>query len=183
MVLNGLCCMKLRTAGLILGWLGLAMSIFTISGTISRLLRYDPDADLYETPYDQYHRHRTLQSDVILLILSIVNVIVTGMLINGITANKHRFIMPWLIVKGLGLILVIPIGFLVLAAASMSGQTAHIVGSIVLLLIIGICCWFWMAIYSLYKEIQAATVKKPLTYFENGAKNGETIPYQLFEKY
>ncbi|XP_055920981.1 uncharacterized protein LOC129952433 [Eupeodes corollae] len=181
MTLTGCCCMSLRTAGLVLGWLGLAISAITISSTMNHLSRYDPEDDEYESP-SKAETIQTLRCDIIFLSISVLNVLITGLLINGITSNKHRFLLPWLIVKGLGLLVIIPLGFLILAGSTLTAEPIQIVASLLLLLIIGFCCLCWMAVYSLYKEIKASTGKQ-LTFFESNAINSGTIPYQLFEKY
>lgn len=182
--------MNLRTAGLVLGWLGLAGSAFTMSRTLDRLTKYDldevhdyePDPSVLDYNFDRTSTVRsTFEGDVILLTLSIFNALVTGMLINGIISNKHRFLLPWLILKGFLLTIGIPCAFLALFGAAISNKPYQIVASVILFLIIGLCLWFWMVIYSLYKEIRTPA-KKPLTFFENFAQNNTAVPYEYLEK-
>lgn len=183
--------MKLRTAGLIVGWLGLVASVITISCKIHRLTQYElyqheneneTISNYDDNNFEEEQHQRSYIRDVIFLSTSIINGVVTAMLINGIMSNKHRFLLPWLIVKGSTLIIVIPLGLLIFIGASLSNEPNHITASTVILLVIGVCSWCWLAIYSLYKEMRGNKTNQ-LTYFENAAKNGETVPYQLFEKY
>ncbi|KAH8397061.1 hypothetical protein KR215_008125 [Drosophila sulfurigaster] len=111
--LKKVACMRLQTAGVVVGWLGVVFSSLAIiitacavghsdkiAGVISKTLLDKTDQDT----------HDTIQTFIVLygsfyLGVCILHFLAAGFLVIGAMKNRHLMLLPWLVLNALGIFL------------------------------------------------------------------------------
>lgn len=156
--LNGCCCMSLRTAGLLHGWVTIFLAAIIAVVTINQIIFHE-----YKEEFDTGRGIRVFTFPVTdryfikeykALVLYFIEIIVALLLISGIQNNKHFRLLPWLILQFIGLAFFIPISLIIIFFLIVSETDNQAPEGIAILLIIdSLLLWSWMVIYSLYQEI------------------------------
>ncbi|EDW61368.1 uncharacterized protein [Drosophila virilis] len=160
-MMERVCCMRLSTAGVVLGWIGVVSSfvltilLSTILGNadvIARSIVGNMTEDAAK--YDEIHMGLIVSCSVYLGIF-VLNLLASAMLILGTMKERHLMLLPWLINSGVGLILSIIYNFVVLILALSSAQIDRIVPVLIVTFIgLGLHIYIYCGIYSLFKQIQ-----------------------------
>ncbi|XP_030561069.1 uncharacterized protein LOC115762837 [Drosophila novamexicana] len=160
-MMERVCCMRLSTAGVVLGWIGVVSSfvltilLATILGNadvIARSIVGNMTEDAVK--YDEIHMGLIVSCSVYLGIF-VLNLLASGMLILGTMKERHLMLLPWLINSGVGLIFSIIYHFVVLILALTGGQIDRIVPVLIVTFIgLGLHIYIYCGIYSLFKQIQ-----------------------------
>ncbi|XP_055858793.1 uncharacterized protein LOC129921130 [Episyrphus balteatus] len=169
---NGCCRANLRNAGLAIGCLCFALTIPEIvkqSKYINVLQGVFPSNYSNTTDYNNATIHSNddktdvtnITSETVYLVLFLFDWITLVSLLFGITKNKHILLLPWLILRGLTLIVATPVVLFSLVVAFFDGLILSILISSAYTLVIGLLLWFWIVIYSLYHEIKDTKKYKP----------------------
>lgn len=93
---------------------------------------------------------------VIQLVTSIFNILLNGCLIYGISSNKPRFMLPWLIVGMAGIVTfsaMLAMAFVVMSIASPGGILSGIIVLALLSPFLAIGWYFWLVVRSVYLDL------------------------------
>ncbi|XP_064543906.1 uncharacterized protein LOC135432254 [Drosophila montana] len=177
-MMEKVCCMRLSTAGVVLGWIGVVASFI---GTIL-LATILGNADVIAksilgnmtdgaAKYDEIHMGLIVSCSVYLAIV-VLNLLASGMLILGTMKERHLMLLPWLINSGVGLLFSIIYHFVLLILALTSAQIDRIVPVLIVTLIgLGLHIYIYCGIYSLFKQIQLTREQQqPLINQSQGAE-------------
>ncbi|TDG47869.1 hypothetical protein AWZ03_005650 [Drosophila navojoa] len=160
-MLTRLCCMRLNTAGVVLGWLGVVGSLLGVI-LVSTILGY---ADVIAQgmvgnkttvqSYDEVHSAIVIGCSVYLGII-LLNLLSSALLILGTMKERHLMLLPWLINSAVGLFLSIVSNIIVLGASISAGTDFGrvLAAMIPTALILALQIYIYMGIYSLFKQIQ-----------------------------
>ncbi|XP_068147655.1 uncharacterized protein [Drosophila tropicalis] len=156
-MLEKLCCMRLPTAGKVVGWLGV---ISAVLGYIRILLLMNGTEVVGDTMQKQYMQIDAVTGSVLLVINSL-NLLISVLLLLGIQKNRHGLVLPWLIFHGVVLVICGVAIVLAIVAFFASAEAA------ILVLVLGYCLGLALAIY-IYHGILS------LYYYlkENGGPDG-----------
>ncbi|XP_055858788.1 uncharacterized protein LOC129921125 [Episyrphus balteatus] len=185
---SGCCCMNLRGAGYAHGWLGLLILTLLIGSTIKRIYLFDPEkVQLFKNDDFRPEVTRSLNGEIISLAMLLFDALVSILLIGGLLQNKHIMLLPWLILRGIGLIITIPLVLLLLLFASLSSDSDEIVAALFAVFITCLFVWSWIVIYSLFQEIRSIKEKTllpimPVQRIESGPISQQPPPYQMYNK-
>ncbi|EDW72471.1 uncharacterized protein Dwil_GK20690 [Drosophila willistoni] len=155
-MLERLIFLRIRIAGLAIGWLGCLFS-FVMMVRIGIALAYgDPIADHFVvtfTPEEKVHMDHVIGS--IGLVFFALNILWSGLLIAGIMKNRHLMLLPWLIKYGIALVVFISYNL------HRVNRFIELQGSIDMLASltrcgvgIVLCIYIYYGMFSLYKDIQ-----------------------------
>ncbi|XP_060655860.1 uncharacterized protein LOC132791083 [Drosophila nasuta] len=169
--LEKVCCLSLRTFGLVIGWLG---AIGSISGVIltACALRYSNEiADyLLREAHTSItaNTHADARSEVVLLGTiylgsSLINGVVSSLLVFGILKNRYVSILPWLVINFIGLALnILYILFLFVVYAIYQGPIDIVIKFFAALLYFALYYYVFCGICSLYKQMYKSNRHQPL---------------------
>ncbi|KAH8407410.1 hypothetical protein KR222_008417 [Zaprionus bogoriensis] len=159
-MLRSLFLMRLNTAGVVIGWLGVVGSFVMIIAQAVILGFADVIAQAFVKESDDKIKYEEVHTAIIVavsvyLAICALNFMASGMLVLGTMKERHLMLLPWLINSGIALAITIVYDLVGLVAALRSGSAEAfvlpiIVGAIGLALQVYIYC----GIYSLYKQIQ-----------------------------
>ncbi|XP_062133598.1 uncharacterized protein LOC133843868 [Drosophila sulfurigaster albostrigata] len=111
--LEKVACMRLQTAGVVVGWLGVVFSSLAIIITACAVGHSDKIAGVISKilldKTDQ-HTHDTIQTFIVLygsfyLGVCILHFLAAGFLVIGAMKNRHLMLLPWLVLNALGVFL------------------------------------------------------------------------------
>ncbi|XP_017865184.1 PREDICTED: uncharacterized protein LOC108615297 [Drosophila arizonae] len=182
-MLTRLCCMRLNTAGVVLGWLGIVGSLLGVI-LLSTILGY---ADVIakgivdkmqpeEATYDEVHSAIVIGCSVYLGII-LLNLLSSALLVLGTMKERHLMLLPWLINSAVGLVFSIVYHLALFVAAFSSGADfGHVLPALIpTALILALQIYIYMGIYSLFKQIQQTREQqRPLI----TATQGMAVPNQ-----
>ncbi|XP_062131377.1 uncharacterized protein LOC133842341 [Drosophila sulfurigaster albostrigata] len=164
-LLEKVCCMRLRTAGFVIGWLGVLGAVIGFLSSACVIASPDALLDHIRRYYDNVYNIRlnadtqaSIRKDIVLissiyLAADIIAGLISGLLIHGIKKNRYLMILPWLILNGIGLIC----SFLYLLVATylvFQGTLETTIIFIASILFFVLYYYIYWGIYSLYKHIQ-----------------------------
>ncbi|XP_051860384.1 uncharacterized protein LOC117570403 isoform X2 [Drosophila albomicans] len=103
-------CLELRTAGLIIGWLGVFGSILYFCIATVTLVKAVKEADYVAAENGEVARSHDQTESVFVLGGTLIGVlilgaVVSGLLIYGINQNRHSMLLPWLVLSTFSLVL------------------------------------------------------------------------------
>ncbi|XP_055919314.1 uncharacterized protein LOC129951256 [Eupeodes corollae] len=154
---EGCCCCNLRTGGLVIGWLCIVFLVLGFIGTIKDIIDDTSiNRDSLNRNSDERQRHR-----IFTLIVTSIDILVNGLLINGIIKKKQNRLLPWLIVRGISLLIIIPAGLFVIFLTKLLTSPGIFVVTAIFGVFIGLWIWAWIVIFSLYHEIRDAKLRPP----------------------
>ncbi|XP_034479491.1 uncharacterized protein LOC117785526 [Drosophila innubila] len=190
-MMNKMFFMRLNTAGVVIGWLGLLGS-FVLTCVLSAILGYsdviaksfvekmevtDPNA------YEEIHMFLVVVCSVYLAI-NVLNLLASGMLVLGTMKERHLMLLPWLINAGLSMlvnILYVMGGFIGLFASPMPEPYINIV--LYTAVVLAIQIYIFYGIYSLFKQIQQnSDQQRPLIQPQAEAVPHQTTTYPNYTK-
>ncbi|XP_055858777.1 uncharacterized protein LOC129921117 [Episyrphus balteatus] len=175
---NNCCCVSLRYGGLAIGWLGLVVFAIIIVITAKWIILFDPhEIPDNITDSDTYSPSKTLDGEIIRLIIYIFDAFVSGMLIFGIIKEKPYMLTPWLLLRGCGLLLLIPGSIIVFILALMTAKLDAIIVTFITLLFTGLFIWLWIIIYSLFQEIRDKVENRPVQIVQLPTPMPTPVPY------
>ncbi|XP_034108512.1 uncharacterized protein LOC117570780 [Drosophila albomicans] len=160
-LLDKVCCMSLRTAGLVIGWLnevGCAIAFIVFAYVIGYS---DTVADyllrMWHIPINQ-KSHAEVNSSVVLfvsiyIVAVLISAVLSGLLIWGIKKNRPSMILPWVIVNGIGIVGKI-LNLFGAIYGLLAGATGGIERFFLSLLAFVIYFYAFWGIFSLYKHMQ-----------------------------
>ncbi|XP_055858785.1 uncharacterized protein LOC129921123 [Episyrphus balteatus] len=182
---SGCCCMNLRVAGYVHGVVSIALIVLGFILTVLRLnnsqIQKIGEYELDPKKLAAYY-----------FVSYATDALVSGSMIIGISTNKHLMLLPWLILRAIGLITMAPIIMILMVVGiflSFQDPAGLMVVAVALFigLIVALFVWSWIVIYSLYREIRdnrnkPLPIQMPLPYIERGPMNNDPAPpYQKFE--
>ncbi|EDW02699.1 uncharacterized protein LOC6560460 [Drosophila grimshawi] len=159
-MLTSLCCMRLNTAGVVLGWLGVVGSFVLMILASVVLGNSDVLAkqvmDHMDVNYEQVHTAIIIVCSVYLAMV-ILNLLSSALLILGTMKERHLLLLPWLINSGVGLIFAIIYQMAFLFMSVSGGAIGNAFPALILsLLALALQIYIYYGIYSLFKQIQAS---------------------------
>ncbi|KRF97577.1 uncharacterized protein Dwil_GK27541 [Drosophila willistoni] len=157
-MLKGMFCMRLHTAGTVIGWLGSIGSILLIIVLSSVLINVDTIVCRISTndhvDPDAAHMMIVTVCSIGLAIV-LLNFLSSALLILGTMKNRHLFLLPWLINSGIALVFSVIQSLVVLALLAQSAPAAPILMYIMMSgLGLALNIYIYYAILSLFKHIQ-----------------------------
>ncbi|XP_055920980.1 uncharacterized protein LOC129952432 [Eupeodes corollae] len=167
-VIKRLLCLDLPTAGLVIGYLGVFCGIWELIEILLGIVYFD---DYYSAKYKDPTTVRVFDTRSIhysllflMLVASLLDLLTSILLIRGTNKNVHKMLLPWLILKGIALTVLIPVTSLCVfvgAYALFTGQgSLLLINSILLLIAACVYSYLYMVIYSLYYHIRDE-IQKP----------------------
>ncbi|XP_017865186.1 PREDICTED: uncharacterized protein LOC108615298 [Drosophila arizonae] len=173
-------CMSLNTAGVVIGWLGIVGSLLGII-LLSIILKFDDDIvkalDLKTSSGDdQMHLAIVIGCSVFMGFI-LLNLPSSALLVLGTKKERHLMLLPWLINSAVGLAFSIVyhlfvVNFMIYAGNNIKTLVAALIQ---IALILALQIYIYMAIYSLFKQIQQTGAQpRPLT----TATPGMAVPNQ-----
>ncbi|XP_023161726.2 uncharacterized protein LOC111593285 [Drosophila hydei] len=187
-MLTRLCCMRLNTAGVVLGWLGVVGSLLGVI-LVSTVLGY---ADVITqrvlenmknggASYDEIHLVIVIGCSVYLGII-LLNLLSSAMLVLGTMKERHLMLLPWLINSAVGLVFSILYHLAIVTATLTSGSNFGSALGVLIptFVVLGLQIYIYYGIYSLYKQIQRTREQqRPLITATQGMEvpnQGNTYP-------
>ncbi|KAH8371546.1 hypothetical protein KR093_007957 [Drosophila rubida] len=152
-------CLRVRTVGLVIGWLGVVGSILSAIITICILGNSDKFADYLQKTYRlSADSHDEIRAVIVLygsiyLGAVIINGLISGLLVFGIKKNRHLMILPWLIANAIGMVLNI-LAFIQAVSAMFKGVPGGTFTFFFDIFCLALYVYIYWGIYSLYKHIQ-----------------------------
>jgi len=147
-MLKSLCFMRLRTAGVFIGWCGLMGSALIIIG-LSVLLGYS----------DKIEEIFTMSGFLpivcgIYLAFTVLNLLASGLLLFGIIKDRHWLLPPWLINTSIHI--VFSFSFVVITSYYMFSSPFgyHFPNIVFWILVLVVKSYFFCGIYSLFKQMK-----------------------------
>ncbi|XP_023032581.2 uncharacterized protein LOC111518850 [Drosophila willistoni] len=98
-MLEKLCCMRLPTAGKVLGWLGVIAAILGYIRIVLLMNGTEVTVVVGDTIQKQYVQIDAVTGSIALVINSL-NLLISVLLLLGIQKNRHGLVLPWLIFNG-----------------------------------------------------------------------------------
>ncbi|XP_023032591.2 uncharacterized protein LOC111518854 [Drosophila willistoni] len=141
-MLNGLFCMRLHTAGKVVGWL-------QISGSILGIIYLSIILSVHPPP-------RNAEPELIIGVLFTalsIHFLFAVLLIVGTHKNRHSLLLPWLILNGIGVAMGIINLIFQTAFRPLTAKYMPIIAVNAVIATLNI--YIYYGIYSLYKHIQA----------------------------
>ncbi|XP_055920983.1 uncharacterized protein LOC129952435 [Eupeodes corollae] len=169
---RGCFCLSLRTAALFHGWLNIIVLICLICVTLKQIFYNNPDAMLIEM-YNISLRTYYIQQ-VLLLIVHLFDIFLCALVIGGITLKTHYLILPWIVIRAIGLIIVTPLVITTIAFAVVIFKIEMIIISVIYALIVGLFIWSWTIVYSFNKEIRET--------LKNSLPMSSAVPYFEYQR-
>ncbi|XP_017051760.1 uncharacterized protein LOC108095245 [Drosophila ficusphila] len=170
-MLNSVCCMRLHTYGVVIGWLG---AIFSFLGTIlvsvalgfadeiaKQIVEQNPSSNLTVDSV----RSALVIVLCIYLGLTVINLLSSTMLIVGTVKERHLLLLPWLINNGVLMVFGIIANITIWAQMIGSSVPASSVIPMILptILSLALSIYLYYGVYSLFKKIQASSeLQRPL---------------------
>ncbi|KAH8397059.1 hypothetical protein KR215_008127 [Drosophila sulfurigaster] len=156
-------CMELRTAGFIIGWLGVIGSVLLFCITAVTLEEADEVADYLTAENGKVAKSPDqLKAAVfvfggILMGACILGAVISGLLIHGIKQNRHSMLLPWLVISTFSLVL----SYFELLGALIDFVAGSHSFPLFFYQVIstGLNSYFYYVIYSLYTHIKTDTGK------------------------
>lgn len=156
-MLSSCCCMSLRTAGKIIGWINLVGSLISTVVVIVMLSLIRPE---------EGHKFLGFAAQYVVsfyLTITIFSLLIAVFLIWGITKERHLLMLPWIICSAISLTSssffnLFTFIFSLCQASSIGGYMPLLALFLFVPLAFGIYIHF--AIYSLYKQIQYSSLQK-----------------------
>ncbi|XP_055858795.1 uncharacterized protein LOC129921132 [Episyrphus balteatus] len=162
---NKCCCMNLRTAGLLIAWLHLLIIIIVSCTVINRIIFLDKNPP----PPPKFAVFRPIVSaitrEIINLVIYLFNATLTSLLLFGIYKKKHLMMLPYIILNGLSVLLMVPyLGQLFITALYSDNSDIFeiIMGALLCAALFGLMAYCWIVIYSLYHKIRDS-INKPMS--------------------
>ncbi|XP_068157537.1 uncharacterized protein [Drosophila tropicalis] len=145
-MLDRLLCMRLKTAGYVFGWIDIIGNILAF--IVFVLFMFDPS---YEAP---------VAFSLLVMTLISTKILIALLLLLGIKKQRHRFLLPWLVLFGILLIALVFCSSVIMGFEFVFDARRSPELKLLLLLLIVIPSWLFglyifYGMYSLYKEIQA----------------------------
>ncbi|XP_055858800.1 uncharacterized protein LOC129921136 [Episyrphus balteatus] len=144
---NKCCCMNLRTAGWVISSLNMFISFIVFCASLTDTFKV---TSRLGNPF-------------------VYDVICSVLLLIGIYKNINKLIMCWLVVRGIEIIVAIPILAHVLYKEPFSTVSLPILTLLQVIIgaiVCGLMAWCWIVIFSLYQEIRD-TINKPPSRIQN----------------
>ncbi|KAH8371544.1 hypothetical protein KR093_007959 [Drosophila rubida] len=180
-MLKSVCCMRLPTAGVIVGYLGLAGSILLTIGSACVIGFANEIVNNLEPPKNvDPSSHEEMRMAVVIIGCvylggAIISIMASAMLIIGTMKNRHLMMLPWLVLNGLGLFSKSVYNLvLVYAVFQYPAQVAPIF--IMSMLSLALYAYIYAGIYSLYKHVQMSNDEQRPLVREEGAHESTTYP-------
>ncbi|XP_046865494.1 uncharacterized protein LOC124459821 [Drosophila willistoni] len=149
-------CMRLHTAGRVIGWLGIIGSIMAYIEVIVLMRKIDImgtnlTGGQLRTETNKYIIDN--DADCILLAINSVYLVCSILLIVGTRKNRHKLLLPWIIIWGITLALAIFISIfrLCVVLSESDFESVTLIGSIPFT---ALAIYVHYGIISLYKHIQ-----------------------------
>ena len=161
-MMSRLCCMRLNTAGVVIGWIG---SVFSLIYSILIILGLSRVDDLAKAIYGHLNEKDMTEDNLrkglivvfsIYLTINVINLVASALLVAGTIKERHLMIVPWLINSGLSLCFnFVYLLYIVVMGISVKAPVGSILVSI-LFAAVGLVIQYviWYAIYSLFKTLQ-----------------------------
>lgn len=147
------CCVDLRTAGMAQAWFEISLMVFVIIETAKRLMYTEPVVirDHFDIK-SHFKAEHIRQKQYIALVFFVIDIIVCALLIFGIKKKNQYYLYPFLVVKFLNLLIVVPVaiyGFF----RSFSSHAREIFEAVLFTILVCLLILSWIVIYSLYHEL------------------------------
>ncbi|XP_069679637.1 lysosomal-associated transmembrane protein 4B-like [Periplaneta americana] len=172
------CSCTLRTASLVIGWLEMVCYILLFVNAVLNLVFLDPSQ-----PPKQEAPFKTMPFAIGALVSHVVAILVIGLLLFGVHKERPSFILVYLILCLIGICLTI----LAMVILTIITIIAHVVVGLVVLvffgLIIALECYFWVVIYSYYRQLETRNEPRPIAHMDNfvAVKQNEPEPRPYYE--
>ncbi|XP_034107919.1 uncharacterized protein LOC132793392 [Drosophila nasuta] len=182
-MLRSVCFMRLHTAGVVVGYLGLAGSIFIAIASACALGFADVIAKAVEESmkqpdpkaHDEIHMMIVIFA-CIYLGSALISTMSSGMLIIGTMKNRHLMMLPWLVLNAIGLFSKIVYNLVLIYALYQAPMQFALI-FVLSMLSLAFYAYIYAGIYSLFKHIQLSNdEQRPLVRSDNGTHDGTTYP-------
>ncbi|XP_068146063.1 uncharacterized protein [Drosophila tropicalis] len=157
-MLKGVFCMRLHTAGTVLGWLGCIVSFVGIIALSAVLINVDTIVShISISPPDQDAAHMIIVTACSIgLAILLLNFLSSVLLVLGTMKNRHLFLLPWLINSGIGLAYNVIQSLVGLSLVAQEASAGPIVVYVVMSgLALALNIYIYYGILSLFKHIQS----------------------------
>ncbi|XP_055858786.1 uncharacterized protein LOC129921124 [Episyrphus balteatus] len=167
-----LCCLRLNTAGVVVGWVCGILSLFYIVlyalliSNLDEIIKYivEQGGSPAEKLDPSTVRSVVIAIVAIALTICVVNLISSVLLVAGTIQERHMMLVPWLINNGFALSLsVLNLIYFIVSCIHVGKSFGMIFGMTLGLLIpIAIQYYIWTAIYSLFRVIRSSRERQQL---------------------
>ncbi|KAH8371545.1 hypothetical protein KR093_007958 [Drosophila rubida] len=161
-VLKKVGCLRLHTAGVVVGWLGVVGAFLSIiiaacligyaDDFVTFMFRYlgaEPDPDTHS-----FFKKMIVMYSCIYLGAAIVSGVASGFLVYGTMKNRHLMILPWLVIHAIGIFANF-LSLLGAAYAMFGGPIEKTLNFFLAIASFSLYLYLYIGIYSLYKYIQS----------------------------
>ncbi|XP_023033385.1 uncharacterized protein LOC111519024 [Drosophila willistoni] len=151
-MINKLFCMRLSTAGYVIGGMNIAISSTVIFFNVIALANIDEVARTIE----KYIHEKVKRSDLayalkLYLAGSVISIVLASMLIMGIRKKRPGLMLPWMAITGLAIVLNICYCLGLLINVLLDG--AGFLPTAISFLYLGITIYIYIGMYTLYHQI------------------------------
>ncbi|KAM7344738.1 uncharacterized protein ACRADG_011341 [Cochliomyia hominivorax] len=154
--------------GVIIGILNILIYIYASSFFIAEISRNHENENYFS---DQMVKIAERRHIILCTILSVflIMILISGVLILGITKRRHKFMIPWLIVSGLGFICDCARVIVMLIMGLANGISFSLIMYILLLSLLrcGLEALILWPIYTLWRDIRQENTEKRAEFVEN----------------
>ncbi|XP_023305172.2 uncharacterized protein LOC111686998 [Lucilia cuprina] len=171
------CCSR-STLGVIIGVLNVLAYVICTIGAIVFLVQLSGTEKRNQEEIDAAAMYNTIF--IVIIVLSLIMIIISALLITGIVKRRHRMMLPWLILSGIGFV-VNCIRFVYYFIASII-VGAHFTAIVIILIAgvlgIGISALILWPIYTLYRDMRRENIEKP-----GHVTDSNPVQYQISSGY
>ncbi|KAH8285831.1 hypothetical protein KR018_012363 [Drosophila ironensis] len=176
-MLQKVCCMRLNTYGVVVGWLGLIVSFLAVI-LLATCLGFSTEiAQKIANAFAVDIRAIVVLVLVAYLALKLINLLASALLIFGTVKERHLLLLPWLINNGLLLVydFIVNITLWVIMVNSKESISTVVLMVLFSLAYRALLWYLYYGIYSLFKHIQSSSEQqRPLIPQE--AQQGNSNP-------
>ncbi|KAH8270889.1 hypothetical protein KR018_011305 [Drosophila ironensis] len=182
-MLQRVCCMRLNTYGVVVGWLGLIFSFLAVILLATGLgFATEIAQKIAQDINDPNASAEDIRAIVVVVLgvylaLKVINLLASAMLIFGTVKERHLLLLPWLINNGVLLVFAF-IGHITLWVTMVDSKepiSSAVPMVLFSLAILALLWYLYYGIYSLFKHIQASSEQqRPL--IPQPAQQGNSYP-------
>ncbi|XP_065368528.1 uncharacterized protein LOC135961012 [Calliphora vicina] len=154
------CCSR-STLGITIGSLNVLGYILCTIFSIIAVVQINAADEQNQQQKEEFAVYKTLF--IVLIVVCLIMILISGLLITGIVKRRHKMMLPWLILSGIGFVInCARFGYLIIVAIIQGIPLATVIFIFILgLLGIAISALILWPIYTLYRDMRKENSEMP----------------------